>query len=1740
MLFGAAAFATGATVTLRYDMDDLEVESVGGGDLISVSEGGYSSRIGEPRVPLVTVQLLLPETSDSSAELEFRVVSRETLPGTYDIPPAPEPRQILGGERNVGVERDLSVYGSDRPYPAAPVELAHIGSLRGYRLASLQVFPVEYVPATGHATLLTEISVTITSRQIGASGGRLLPRVGSDRLGREIVRASVANPEDLEEYTTRAWRECARAETTDFLVICPDAFSTSFERLVSWKMQKGCTAELLTTGEIFSTPEYDGIDGAEEIRNCITDYYLNKGLKWVLLGGDTDEVPVRLAYDFFNGQGIPCDLYYSDLDGTWDDDSDGQWGEVVDDAIDMYADVFVGRAPVSDTTQARRFVDRTLAYEGADFSVEDDYQLNMVFLGEVMWDDPDPYTDGGVALDMIDSLYVPGRFDPITKLYESDSSLDHGTAMTALNGGAGIIVHEGHAGTGSLSIGPDALDRDDMDGLSNGDRGGVFYSVGCFAANLDGDSIGEHWVNSPTGGGAAFVGNSRYGWGCPGYPGECCSDLLSQQFVRAMLVDDLDHAGLVHADAKHYYVGVAATDDYMRYCLYELNLLGDPEMALWTDVPRQVELSVPDTVQTSEHTAAFEVTVVAEGAPVCGATVCVHRLEGDSVVRTTDEFGVAAFELPLDFSEAVTLVVTAQNCVPQEASVVLLMIDQWAASTDGALGDTGKGEGVSWVDHDGDGDLDLYFSNDGSANRLLRNDGVGNFTEDASTVLTDLGHGLGVSWGDYDNDGEPDLMLARLGDVNKLFRNEGSGTFEDVSALLPYDLADSRCAVWVDYDNDGFLDIYVVNEGAANHLIHNDGGNGFVLDTLNPVLEDPGDGVVAAWADYDNDGNTDFYLANAGSPNRLFRNLGNGLFADATSGTPLGDAGVAGGAAWADYDNDADLDLYLSNRGSANRLFRNDGGGVFVDVTSAPLDDMGDGAAVSWADVDLDGDIDLYSVVRDGPNALYRNLGDGSFAATDSAAAGDTGSGRGAAWGDCDGDGDPDLYLCNSNGANTLLRNGHTGSNSWLVAALEGVASNRYGIGARVRVVTSGKRQVRQVTGGSGYASQDSPAVMFGMGSASAVDTLEIQWPGGTVDRYYGIPCCERLEFVEDVAPSSPAGLVASPAEAAVELSWRASEETDLWQYRVERDTTSAFMSHMIVTCTADTSCTDFPLVDERPYHYRVVAVDEGLHESDPSEVVVCTPMQTPPPPPSELMAVADESSISLSWSPPASPDLESYVVERDLTSAFGVSTETFQSVDAEFIDSPLEQGASFFYRVFSVDVTGLYSEPSDTVNACVMNVPPSRPDSMSALPAINRIDLHWAGCLEPDVVGYSVYRDTVPSMSVEQPIAIATSSDYGDSACESYTLYWYCVAARDEGGLEGERGDTVCCCALPPDGAVFVDASNVGFESGVFDHPYNTVSEGIAHASSPQSVLVMPGEYSDAVVMKDGVGVFGLGGSAETIITGPVSAVSIGANTRLVGVTVDRLGVSGNAMTATAASPIVEDCVFRRASTGVTVSGGAQATFSGCEFYGNNVGVSVADSSRPVFSRCVFDSSLSCHVFCTGAAEPVLGGSLDDACDFRPGPPFMVFNNGTSEVSAEYCFWGGVCFDPGWYTGFVDYAPWTDASHAETYTECPTSVDDGDTISTWSLGDNFPNPFNPTTQITYDVPSPGARVVLQVYSPTGKLVRTLKDSYLSPGRYSSEWDGRDGDGAPVSSGVYLYRIRMGDFSDQRKMVLLK
>jgi hypothetical protein len=434
------------------------------------------------------------------------------------------------------------------------------------------------------------------------------------------------------------------------------------------------------------------------------------------------------------------------------------------------------------------------------------------------------------------------------------------------------------------------------------------------------------------------------------------------------------------------------------------------------------------------------------------------------------------------------------------------------------VNDGGDSTGVSWVDYDQDGYLDLFVCNFGTPrNFFYRNNGDETFTRvDSAPLTTDIMNAEGCAWADFDNDGDLDLFVSTgLGAKDVLYRNDGGGVFTRLTNLPAVQTAaSSRGCAWADFDNDGWVDLFVTNEqNSRNLLFRNDGSNSFSRILTGAIATDTGNFYGCAWADYDNDGYPDLFVANNGGRSFLYHNQGNGTFLKITNDAIVAPIANSASGAWGDYDNDGYLDLFVANLGQKNFLYHNNGDGTFTPITNSGIgQDIGYSWGGAWADFDNDGYLDLF-VANGQPNGtgvkdyLYRNAGDGTFTkVVRGSLVNDNAAGDGCAWGDFNNDGLVDLFVSNINGQNNLFYRNNGNSNHWLTVQCAGRVSNSSAIGARLELTAdiNGKsaRQIREIAGGSGYDSQNDLRAHFGIGQATTISLLRIHWPSGIVQDF--------------------------------------------------------------------------------------------------------------------------------------------------------------------------------------------------------------------------------------------------------------------------------------------------------------------------------------------------------------------------------------------------------------------------------------------------------------------------------------------------------------------------------------------------------------------------------------------------------------------------------------------------------------
>lgn len=498
------------------------------------------------------------------------------------------------------------------------------------------------------------------------------------------------------------------------------------------------------------------------------------------------------------------------------------------------------------------------------------------------------------------------------------------------------------------------------------------------------------------------------------------------------------------------------------------------------------------------------------------------------------------------------------------------------------------GGGAAFFDYDNDGDMDVYIVQSGilpnskevkktGNDQLYRNDTIEkdkpifkNVTKQAG--IESKGYGMGVAAGDFNNDGNVDLFVANY-ESNQILMNKGDGTFSTSHKALPKsDKNWSVSASIVDFNNDGYLDIFVVNylvypmyghikkckafDGSSDYCSpqaykyqsdylykNNKDGTFENVSAKAGLITTKGAGLGVVAADLNGDSKLDFYVANDGVDNHLWLNKGSGMFSEMAlaSGVAVnmnGEPEASMGVDAADFDNDGDMDLFMThlNR-ETNTLYVNNGKGWFADLTVAKK--LGSSSFTStgfgtlWFDFDNDGLLDLFSAngavvkikkdaLENDPypykqkNQLWKNIGTGVYQEVtefQSESFKRKGVSRGAAFSDIDNDGDKDILVLNNNGKPQLLVNQNDSKHNWLGLKLFDKVKNRVDIGAKIFIKLDNKTINARVKTDGSFESSHDDRVLVGLGSFNKPVELEIHWVDGkktthknlTINQYHKI-----------------------------------------------------------------------------------------------------------------------------------------------------------------------------------------------------------------------------------------------------------------------------------------------------------------------------------------------------------------------------------------------------------------------------------------------------------------------------------------------------------------------------------------------------------------------------------------------------------------------------------------------------------
>lgn len=644
LLPGLLAAATGTiTLSLEFRRSDFQFDRVNGFDFITLPGEYLTSGPGLPCLPLVSRNVAIPADAEVVG-VELTALETERLDGEFDIHPCQRP-MVLSRPEPAFVVPDPTAYASLEEYPDRQVASSGSGQLGGFRVASIQVVPLSYLAGLREPRLARRMAIEVhyqTGRHVPLA---LSPaQIASDG---ERVRGLVANAADIARFAPAA-RE-TDSWTCDLMLVTSAAMAPHFRPYADWKTLHGYKTVIVSTESIYAT--YPGRDAPERIRNCVIDYWRNRGLRWVLLGGDDDIVPVRKARLTVEGyvEDIATDMYYADLQWSWDSNRNDLFGEMTD-TVDFFHDVLVGRAPVDNAADVANFFVKCTTYRQ---NPDTGYIRRVLYGSTELWD---PFHGRAINRMIAEGFPADWRHahleDPSYGVYAD--SMDRGFQLAHV---------AAHGSPSTFSV----LDQSEVAGLSNGLRKLNFVnSIACQSGWFDGeDCLAEALVNCRTGGCIATMLNSRYGFGYP--PGFGPSEMLDLEFYRYFLRRAASSYGDLCALSKDHFQGLSMGQEVWRWCVYELNLFGDPTLDIWSRPPSALMVTRPDSVPAGPQ--VVRVTVSSGASSVAGALVCLGKA-GETYARgRTNQLGHADLLVQPATAGNLTLTASAPDFYPLTALI---------------------------------------------------------------------------------------------------------------------------------------------------------------------------------------------------------------------------------------------------------------------------------------------------------------------------------------------------------------------------------------------------------------------------------------------------------------------------------------------------------------------------------------------------------------------------------------------------------------------------------------------------------------------------------------------------------------------------------------------------------------------------------------------------------------------------------------------------------------------------------------------------------------------------------------------------------------------------------------------------------------------------------------------------------------------------------------------------------------
>ena len=1693
---GLLALPESASASVRarvsFDPSDLRIQEKNGEAQVHMRGTREVGGAETPALPMAVRLFYVPEGLEVS---EVR------------ISPSRERSVASGIELHARTERALEPTEVTRPYPSGALEetsptipavsgvslTAGPGTMAGYRIHSVALFPVRWNKNTKEVLLTEDFDVELVTR-VAATPSDLVQerRTNVDNIFAEAMRLFVVNANEIpivsDEGSSNEGGFAPRdlpsvdGSEVDMVIITTAGMQANFQTLANWKTKKGVPTVVRSVDWV-ETNYPAGHDIQERIRLFIRDAYSKWGTRYVLLGGDYEQVPPRDVYNrfYFGGRLIPSDQYYSCLEGNWNADGDERMGEGQfqtenGDLVDLYPDLFVGRAAVQTTTEANTFVNKSLTYEKTPPA---SYVKVHGAFGEVLfpntWEFGDP--PGEISLDgktLCEAL--DDAVDPVWarhKKYQSDNNLSRSIALSELNAGRHLLTVMGHGDAFKFSVGNGInplIYVADTDALTNGNKLTYVVATACNPNQFDLECQGESFMNNAGGGAIAVSGPTREDFPLSAFD---YHDVMYQ----LIFTNGITQFGPMNQIKRVPFVPTSQTDSTPdRWTMFTTLLMGDPELRFWTQEPAALVVTHPGSIPLSS--TSITVTVTNGATPQADAVVCVSDANGTYSRGRTNGSGQVTLPLTSSAGGTLAVVVTKKEFKPYEGSATLttgsgavIALQSTTIDDDSSAPSIGNGDGR--IDAGERIELDFTVRNAGNT--------TANTVNAAGSFVTGSTATFNLVYGGSANVNNIYVGKNRVHPATNPFQLNFSIPSIDYqgrpSMTFSPDSTDADTGIFLWQDQEGWhlewsagIDSVLVSGTVTT--------NGKVLSTSSPKLENSLDAITV------NGGQDTITFSGTTHTKDLvdgidFALADNTKLSIVNGAAALGNI-VAGATANGTIVFDASSTARDGQIGYTSLSFTASAGGPWSAI--APL---------------------LFS----GPSleSIVHGFNDGTPPAS--------------------GDGDGIAEVGETVQITPTVLNRGTGTAESVDGTLTG--------GAGISIVDGTDSYgdiipLARDTGTNGYT--------FTITSGSGTSVLL------TLTDSEGRSTQKTIDLVK---PATPSGLTFTSTPTQILVYWTPNAEPDLAGYNVYRSATlnGTYNKVSFELLRSGARFVDDNLALGTTFFYKAAAVDSSGNESTRTTALEAwtTLAQLTNWPGSANsnvfgslgIADADDSGQGELYVP--SQDFKMYVFEPDgiqhdgwpFTAAEKLwSAAALGDLDKDGDEEILFGGSDTRFYVLKHDATPFFGSP------IFIDLPGVGEEirSSGTVADVDRdaqLEFFFGSDLgklygynhdgTPMVAGNGLLFTCPPgnaSAKIWGNIGVADLAHDGtrEIIFTSWNDSLYVITptgARVTGFPRGgtkdfKRGPSIA--DLDNDGTMEILASNADGKVYCFNHDgSNYLAGGVFASVLPDSITGAPaianldGDAQLEVVFAGHAGKIYAFNHNGTGFLQPSGVFAI-----------PDPGAPANKQFMTA-SPIIAD-----------VDGDGEFEI----FIGNHNGNFYGyHDNGTLISGFPFHTNL--EIYATAAAGDLDGnGDFEVAFASYDGSVNVIDFNGP--VSAAAMPWPTQAQNNARTCVYGEAGPWQTGTG-----------DLGTAFAAFGLEQNTPNPFREGTTISYASPRPQP-LKLRVFDVSGRLVRTLVDQVMPAGRFTIAWDGRDDHGQVTTAGVYFYRLEGENEMLTRKTIRLR